>query len=132
MSEIVVGTDGTAASREALLWSLEQAVRTGSDVTALFVWRIPLELEIPFDFETISSLREDLSRRDVSGFPQITAASLNGNPGRFSLNAPGRPTCSSSARVTTPTCAARCRPIACITAELRSLSCPAMHRAGPN
>ena len=81
MSEIVVGTDGTAASREALLWSLEQAVRTGSDVTALFVWRIPLELEIPFDFETISSLREDLSRRDVSGFPQITAASLNGNPG---------------------------------------------------
>jgi nucleotide-binding universal stress UspA family protein len=81
MSEIVVGTDGSAASREALLWSLEQAVRDGSGVTALYVWRIPLELEISFDFETISSLREDLNRRAVSGFPRITAASLRGNPG---------------------------------------------------
>ena len=60
---------------------MEQAVRNESSVTALYVWRIPLELEIPFDFETISSLRDDLSRRAVTGFPQITAASLHGNPG---------------------------------------------------
>ena len=81
MSEIVVGTDGSAASREALLWSLEQGVRTGSQVTALYVWRVPLALEIPFDFQTISSLSEDLSRRAIAGFPQTTAASLPGDPG---------------------------------------------------
>jgi nucleotide-binding universal stress UspA family protein len=81
MSEIVVGTDGTTAAREALLWSLEHAVRHDSVVTAVYVWRIPLELEIPFDLETIRSLRDDLSRRAVSGFPRITAASLHGSPG---------------------------------------------------
>jgi nucleotide-binding universal stress UspA family protein len=81
MSEIVVGTDGTTAAREALLWSLEHAVRHDSVVTAVYVWRIPLELEIPFDLETIRSLQEDLSRRDISGFPRITAASMHGHPG---------------------------------------------------
>src|SRR5664279_1077983 len=81
MSEIVVGTDGSPASREALLWSLEQGARTGSQVTALYVWRVPLALEVPFDVATITSLGEDLGRRGIPGFPRTTAASLPGDPG---------------------------------------------------
>jgi nucleotide-binding universal stress UspA family protein len=81
MAEIVVGADRSAATREALLWSLEQGIRTGSAIIALCVWRKPLELEIPFDFETISSLGEDLSHRSIVGLPQITAASMPGDPG---------------------------------------------------
>lgn len=38
---VVVGIDGSEMSREALRWALEQARRTGSEVTALMSWELP-------------------------------------------------------------------------------------------
>ena len=73
MPEIVVGTDGSAASREALLWSLEQAGRTGSAVTALYVWRVlsrdPLRLP-----DHRLDPGEDLQPTCHRGLPQTTAS----------------------------------------------------------
>jgi nucleotide-binding universal stress UspA family protein len=41
MSKIVVGVDGSAGSRRALRWAIEQASRTGDSVEAVGVWHVP-------------------------------------------------------------------------------------------
>ena len=39
---IVVGVDGSAASKEALLWAAQQAELTGASLEVVMVWEMPL------------------------------------------------------------------------------------------
>ena len=41
MSEIVVGVDGSAASRDALRWAVAEARLRGASVVALNAWQVP-------------------------------------------------------------------------------------------
>ena len=39
--EVIVGVDGSAESREALRWALEEARLRGATVRAVYAWRDP-------------------------------------------------------------------------------------------
>jgi nucleotide-binding universal stress UspA family protein len=42
MGEIVVGVDGSAASREALRWAVEEAGFRDASIVALYAWQVPV------------------------------------------------------------------------------------------
>ena len=74
---IVVGVDGSQASKAALCWAIRQAKLTGASVEAVTAWRYPagygwtpVASELDFEAEAKSVLTEALG--EVSGFhPEV-------------------------------------------------------------
>jgi nucleotide-binding universal stress UspA family protein len=81
LREIVVGVDGSDASRAALLWALEQGARSGSRVTGVTVWPVGVELEVLLDAASAEALSDSLGCGSLSAVPQIASATLTGSPG---------------------------------------------------
>ncbi len=69
---IVVGVDGSAASKAALAWAAGQARLTGAVVDAVIAWEVPLALRTPWppglttDFKGIAA---DTLAGAVAGLP---------------------------------------------------------------
>lgn len=81
MSEIVVGVDGSAASRSALRWALERSARTGDQVTGVHVWSLPLEVDVPLGLDATEALREDLGGAAAGSCAHTSLIALTGDPG---------------------------------------------------
>lgn len=87
---IVVGVDGSAASRDAVHWALGQAVLTGSSVRAVSSWRWPnyvtrIPPGVDLAADTTQTLDEtvDAAVAEVSGAAdlEISRRVIEGPPG---------------------------------------------------
>ena len=81
MSEIVVGLHDVAGSLSALRWAFQQAQVTGARLTAVHVWRLPLDLEVTLDPMTRTALADSLDEAGPAPAPLIAAVGLPGQPG---------------------------------------------------
>jgi nucleotide-binding universal stress UspA family protein len=69
---VVVGVDGSAASRRALGWAAEYGRMTGVPVEALIAWEIPASYGIPASYDDVDFAQQaretlDDAIRDVCG-----------------------------------------------------------------
>lgn len=81
MPEIVVGVDGSHASRAALHWALDRATRTGDRITGVHAWLAPVELEVPLGPTTAEALRDDVAGGALATAPQTAFETVTGQPG---------------------------------------------------
>lgn len=83
---VVVGVDGSAASKRALSWAAEYGRLSGAPVEALITWEIPASYGIPatyedVDFEEQAQKTLDDAIRDVLGEQaQVKARVARGHP----------------------------------------------------
>lgn len=90
---IVVGIDGSAASRAALGWAVWHAERTGGSITAIQVWEYPelYEWPLPGPEEVTRSTAKALNEtvRQVAGDTSVRVAEevMSGHPAKTLLNA---------------------------------------------
>jgi nucleotide-binding universal stress UspA family protein len=93
---IVVGVDGSAASRAALGWAVRQAKLSGARVEAVTAWEVPLALRTPWppglstDFrkaaaDTLADAVADTP--DADGRVEIRSEVVEGNPAQVLLDA---------------------------------------------
>ncbi len=86
--KIVVGVDGSAASRRALRWALTHAGRTGAKVEALLAWQWQPEFAVyPYSrpFAVLNDEHEALLQAEVASLPAELAGLVHGR------TADGRP-----------------------------------------
>jgi nucleotide-binding universal stress UspA family protein len=93
---IVVGVDGSAASRAALAWAVGQARLTGAVVDAVIAWEVPLALRTPWPPGLTTDFRgpaADELARAVADLPgpagqaEIRSKVVEGNPAEVLLHA---------------------------------------------
>jgi nucleotide-binding universal stress UspA family protein len=73
---IVVGVDGSPASRRALRWALDQAALTGGVVNAVLAWQLP-----PTDaWFTLADLAERLAEQAEGTLAGAVAAEVGDRP----------------------------------------------------
>jgi nucleotide-binding universal stress UspA family protein len=75
---IVVGVDGSAASRAALTWAVRQAALTGAMVDAIIAWRQPTVYRYPLPLAPETSARE-LATRVLDSAIYEVAQGLDGS-----------------------------------------------------
>jgi nucleotide-binding universal stress UspA family protein len=92
---IVVGVDGSTASRAALTWAVGQARLTGAVVEAVSAWEVPLALRTPWppglstNFQ--ATAKDELAHavadiKDLAGKVEIRSQVLEGNPAQVLLD----------------------------------------------
>ena len=74
-SYIVVGVDGSAHSRDALLWAARQARLTGADLHVVCAWNLPAGYGFAPDYSYV-----DLEAAARKGLDQTIAQVLGGLP----------------------------------------------------
>jgi nucleotide-binding universal stress UspA family protein len=80
MTGIVVGVDRASGSTATLRWALAEAARTGSQVSAVHVWPLPVDVDVPLDAETVDQL--GLLDRDLPcGAAGLALCAVQGDPG---------------------------------------------------
>jgi nucleotide-binding universal stress UspA family protein len=79
VSRVVVGVDGTDASRDALHWAVDYASRTGAQVQAVTAWQWPVsmvtDLPTPAGFDPMDEARQVLERiiaNELGESPAVT------------------------------------------------------------
>ena len=87
---IVVGVDGSDASKDALAWAAHQAELTGASLQAVMVWHVPtvaygapLALPTEYDFEPQARRTLDETIRQVLGddpMIKVSALVVEGHP----------------------------------------------------
>jgi nucleotide-binding universal stress UspA family protein len=101
---IVVGVDGSAPSRAALRWAVEQARLTGGTVEAVIAWQLPLMLmnhgSAPIYREEETDFADEARKRiDAVISEEVTLADshlvttrvVHGHPAQVLLDAADRP-----------------------------------------
>jgi len=93
---IVVGVDGSAASKAALAWAVGEARRSDAVVDAVIAWEIPLALRTPWppglsiDFRgaAASALAQAVAEiGDTADHVEIRSEVVQGNPAEVLLDA---------------------------------------------
>jgi nucleotide-binding universal stress UspA family protein len=87
---IVVGVDGSKASKDALAWAARQAGLTGAHLQVIITWHVPVgaygaPIPLPTDYDFISDSEQELAKviREVLGdHPgvEVAAVVLEGHP----------------------------------------------------
>ncbi|SDP30376.1 Nucleotide-binding universal stress protein, UspA family [Actinopolyspora xinjiangensis] len=91
-SRIIVGVDGSAASKAALRWAVRQAELTGGDVTAVTAWDYPpiYGWEVPgsedITKDAARSLNEAISDAISSTSVTVHREVIHGHPARSLLD----------------------------------------------
>jgi nucleotide-binding universal stress UspA family protein len=92
---IVVGVDGSAASKAALAWAVGQAKLSGAVVEAVAAWQVPLALRTPWppglttDFQATATDELGQAVADVAGSAgpvEIRSKVVEGNPAQVLLD----------------------------------------------
>lgn len=79
---IVVGVDGSDASRAALRWAREEAVLRGSQVKAVHVWRYPLMTHVPGIVDAPIFARDDLEEEARALLDKVVSEVEAESPGQ--------------------------------------------------
>jgi nucleotide-binding universal stress UspA family protein len=98
MGVVVVGVDGSENSVEALRWAAAQAVRTGAELRAVFVWEYPyMDIVSPGLGATLppwsemqvaarAALNESITRAQLPSGLRVARVVVEGSPSRMLLD----------------------------------------------
>lgn len=92
---IVVGIDGSEASKDALAWAAHQAQLTGSDIQAVLAWSIPaaygyVPIAYDVDYEGDAGKEAERLVDEVLGIDRavtVTATAIEGHPAKVLVDA---------------------------------------------
>lgn len=91
---IVVGVDGSACSKAALSWAVQQAGLTGAAVEAVIAWEYPFTFGYPIpvvtdiDYEKLAAEQLAKTLAEVAhGLVPVTSTVVEGNPAKVLLDA---------------------------------------------
>jgi nucleotide-binding universal stress UspA family protein len=65
MERIVVGVDGSTASKRALRWALDEAKLRGAELVAVHAWMPPVPVDVPFDMGPVPIDWEDAAKASL-------------------------------------------------------------------